>query len=110
MLTLIVSEGVVKPEHLPDAVARSTRGSVRIKGARQMTGRDWRPAMAMMADRDNAARDVASQLGVPLSTLYAYVDAKGKPRARANELLSKRRAKRDTQFRPDDFASWFPQR
>lgn len=44
-----------------------------------------------------AARDVAAELGVSLSTLYAYVDAKGKPRERANELLlaSKRRAKRD---------------
>jgi transposase len=38
--------------------------------------------MTMMADRDNAARDVATQLGVSLSTLYAYVDAKGEPRSR----------------------------
>ena len=45
-------------------------------------------AMAMMADRDNAARDVAAELGVSLSTLYAYVDANGKPRERANELLA----------------------
>lgn len=63
---------------------------------RVMTRQKLKAAMAMMADRDNAARDVASQLGVSLSTLYAYVDAKGKPRARANELLAKRPAKRDT--------------
>jgi hypothetical protein len=47
-------------------------------------------AMAMMADRENAARDVAAQLGVSLSTLYAYVDATGQPRERAAELLGKR--------------------
>ena len=47
-------------------------------------------AMALMADRDNAARDVAVQLGVSVSTLYAYVDAKGQPRERASELLGKR--------------------
>lgn len=63
---------------------------------RVMTLKKLKAAMAMMADRDNAARDVAAELGVSLSTLYAYVDAKGKPRERANDLLaSKRRAKRD---------------
>ena len=46
--------------------------------------------MALTADRDNAARDVALQLGVSVSTLYAYVDAKGQPRERASELLGKR--------------------
>ena len=35
---------------------------------------------------------VAAQLGVSLSTLYAYVDTKG-PRERATELLSRRAAK-----------------
>ncbi len=49
--------------------------------------------MALMADRDNAARDVAIQLGVSVSTLYAYVDAKGQPRERASELLAKRGTK-----------------
>jgi DNA invertase Pin-like site-specific DNA recombinase len=44
---------------------------------RVMTRQKLRAAMALMADRDNAARDVAQQLGVSLSTLYAYVDAKG---------------------------------
>jgi DNA invertase Pin-like site-specific DNA recombinase len=53
--------------------------------------------MTMMADRDNAARDVAAQLGVSLSTLYAYVDAKGEPRLRAVELLGKRALKPATQ-------------
>ena len=44
---------------------------------RVMTRKKLKAAMAMMSDRDNAARDVAAELGVSLSTLYAYVDAKG---------------------------------
>jgi hypothetical protein len=52
-----------------------------------MTKQKLKAAMAMMADRDNAARDVAMQLGVALSTLYAYVDAKGQSRERAIDLL-----------------------
>ena len=56
---------------------------------RVMTKAKLKTAMTMMADRDNAARDVAVQLGVSLSTLYAYVDAQGKPRPRSAELLSK---------------------
>lgn len=62
---------------------------------RVMTKQKLKAAMAMMADRDNVARDVAAQLGVSLSTLYAYVDAKGMPRERATELLGKRRVKND---------------
>jgi len=54
---------------------------------RVMTKQKLKAAMALMADRDNAARDVAHQLGVSRSTLYAYVDAKGAPRERARELL-----------------------
>ena len=54
---------------------------------RVMTKQKVKAAMALMADRDNAARDGANQLGVSLSTLYAYVDAKGVPRERARELL-----------------------
>ena len=57
---------------------------------RVMTKPKLKAAMTMMADRENAARDVAAELGVSLSTLYAYVDARGQPRARAAELLGKR--------------------
>ena len=60
---------------------------------RVMTRQKLKAAMALMADRDNAARDVAAQLGVSVSTLYAYVDAKGRPRERATELLGKRAVK-----------------
>lgn len=60
---------------------------------RVMTRQKLKAAMALMADRDNAARDVAAQLGISVSTLYAYVDAKGQPRGRASELLGKRAAK-----------------
>ena len=60
---------------------------------RVMTRQKLKAAMALMADRDNSARDVAAQLGVSLSTLYAYVDANGLPRERGTELLGKRAAK-----------------
>ena len=60
---------------------------------RVMTKQKLKAAMALMADRDNAARDVAKQLGVSVSTLYAYVDAKGRPRALGAELLGKRALK-----------------
>ena len=60
---------------------------------RVMTRQKLKAAMALMADRDNAARDVAAQLGVSLSTLYAYVDANGRPRDRGSDLLGKRAAK-----------------
>ena len=60
---------------------------------RVMTRQKLKAAMALMADRDNAARDVAAQLGVSVSTLYAYVDAEGQPRERATELLGKRASK-----------------
>ena len=60
---------------------------------RVMTKQKLKAAMALMADRDNAARDVAKQLGVSVSTLYAYVDAKGGARERATELLGKRAPK-----------------
>lgn len=60
---------------------------------RVMTKQKIKAAMAMMADRDNAAQTVAAELGISLSTLYAYVDAKGQPRLRAALLLDKRVAK-----------------
>src|SRR5208282_3340359 len=72
---------------------RRVRGVVAAGGPRVMTKPKLKVAMTMMADRDNAARDVATQLGVSLSTLYAYVDAKGEPRPRAAELLGKRSIK-----------------
>ncbi|MDT0576985.1 recombinase family protein [Croceicoccus sp. F390] len=59
---------------------------------RVMTRQKLKAAMALMADRDNAAREVAQQLGVSVSTLYAYVDAKGQPRKAAMELLGKPRS------------------
>ena len=54
---------------------------------RTMTPAKLKTAMAMMADRDNVARDVAEQLGVSLSTLYAYVDGHGRPKECARQLL-----------------------
>ena len=52
-----------------------------------MTRTKLRTAMTMMADQTNAASDVAEQLGIFTSTLYAYVDGKGQPKPRARKLL-----------------------
>ena len=52
-----------------------------------MTRAKLRTAMAAMTDQANAAADVAEQLGISTSTLYAYVDGKGQPKARARKLL-----------------------
>jgi DNA invertase Pin-like site-specific DNA recombinase len=60
---------------------------------RMMTKQKLKAAMALMADRENVARDVAKQLGVSVSTLNAYVHAPRQARARAVELLGKRAAK-----------------
>src|SRR4051794_9831920 len=56
---------------------------------RLMTRAKLRTAMAMMADRSNAATEVAEQLGISTSTLYAYVDGQGQPKPRARELLDR---------------------
>jgi DNA invertase Pin-like site-specific DNA recombinase len=61
---------------------------------RVMTRQKLKVAMTMMADRDNAARDVARELGVSVSTLYAYVDANGRAREPARELLAGKRQAR----------------
>ncbi len=50
---------------------------------RLMTRAKLRTAMTMMADPDN----VAEQLGVSISTLYAYVDGEGQAKPRARKLL-----------------------
>lgn len=54
---------------------------------RLMTRAKLRTAMAAMADQSHAATDVAEQLGISTSTLYAYIDGKGLPKARARKLL-----------------------
>jgi DNA invertase Pin-like site-specific DNA recombinase len=56
---------------------------------RLMTRAKLRTAMAMMADRGNAAGDVAEQLGISISTLYAYIDGAGKPKPPARMLLGR---------------------
>lgn len=56
---------------------------------RLMTRAKLKTAMAMMADRGNVASDVAEQLGISISTLYAYVDGEGRPKSRATKLLGR---------------------
>ena len=54
---------------------------------RLMTRAKLRTAMTMMADRNNIAGEVAEQLGISVSTLYAYVDGEGRAKPRARALL-----------------------
>ena len=83
--------GLIQERTMAGLAAARARG--RAGGRpRVMTKQKLKAAMALMADRENAARDVAAQLGVSLSTLYAYVDAKGAPRQRASALHEKRKA------------------
>jgi DNA invertase Pin-like site-specific DNA recombinase len=56
---------------------------------RMMTRAKLRTAMTMMADQGNAASDVAEQLGISVSTLYAYVNGEGQAKPRAQKLLSR---------------------
>lgn len=65
------------------AAARGRAGGL----PRLMTRAKLRTAMAMMADRGNAATDVAEQLGISVSTLYAYVEGEGQAKPRARKLL-----------------------
>lgn len=57
---------------------------------RVMTRQKVKAAIALMSDRESVARDVAGQLGISLSTLYAYVDAQGRPREPAIALMAPR--------------------
>lgn len=67
---------------------KAARARGRLGGRpRKMTRAKLRTAMAMMADPANAACEVAEQLGISLSTLYAYVDGRGHPKAKACKLL-----------------------
>ena len=54
---------------------------------RLMTAAKLRTAMTMMADQSNVAADVAEQLGISVSTLYAYMDGRGQAKPRGRTLL-----------------------
>jgi hypothetical protein len=54
-----------------------------------MTRAKLRTAMAMMADQGNAASDVAEQLGVSVSTLYAYVNGEGQAKSHTQKLFGR---------------------
>jgi DNA invertase Pin-like site-specific DNA recombinase len=56
---------------------------------RLMTRAKLRTAIAMMTDQANGAGEVADQLGISLSTLYAYVNGRGEPKPRASKLLAR---------------------
>jgi DNA invertase Pin-like site-specific DNA recombinase len=54
---------------------------------RLMSRAKLRTAMVMMTDRNTSAHEVAEQLGISVSTLYAYVDGKGAAKPRGMKLL-----------------------
>jgi DNA invertase Pin-like site-specific DNA recombinase len=78
-----------------DLIKERTLAGLAAARARGRTGgRPWlmtraklRTAMTMMADRNNVVGDVAEQLGISVSTLYAYVDGEGRAKPRARKLL-----------------------
>ena len=47
-----------------------------------------RMAMSAMVDRDNRAVDVAKRLGITTTTLYAYLNGDGSPKAAGSQLLA----------------------
>jgi DNA invertase Pin-like site-specific DNA recombinase len=77
---------LIKERTLAGLAAARARG--RTGGRpRLMTRAKLRTAMTMMADRNNVVGDVAEQLGISVSTLYAYVDGEGRAKPRARKLL-----------------------
>lgn len=79
---------LIQERTLAGLAAARARG--RIGGRpRLMTRAKLRTAMTMMADRNNVATDVAEQLGISVSTLYAYVDGEGRSKPRAQKLLGR---------------------
>jgi len=79
---------LIKERTLAGLAAARARG--RTGGRpRLMTRAKLRTAMTMMADRNNVAGEVAEQLGISVSTLYAYVDGEGRAKPRARELLGR---------------------
>ena len=70
---------------LAAARARSRTGG----RPRLMTRAKLRTAMTMMADHNNIAGEVAEQLGISVSTLYAYVDGDGRAKPRVPKLLGR---------------------
>lgn len=79
---------LIKERTLAGLAAARARG--RTGGRpRLMTRAKLRTAMTMMADRSNVPGDVAEQLGISVSTLYAYVDGEGQAKPRARKLLGR---------------------
>jgi DNA invertase Pin-like site-specific DNA recombinase len=79
---------LIKERTLAGLAAARARG--RTGGRpRLMTRAKLRTAMTMMADRSNIAGEVAEQLGISVSTLYAYVDGEGRAKPRARKLLGR---------------------
>jgi DNA invertase Pin-like site-specific DNA recombinase len=75
-----------------DLILERTMAGLAAARARGRTGgrpRLMTRAMTMMADRNNVASEVAEQLGISLSTLYAYVNGEGRPKPRASKLLAR---------------------
>ena len=67
---------------------KSARARGRLGGRPpKMTAAKVRMAMTLMADQSNVAREVAAQLGVSTATLFRYVNGRGVPTSKAQEIL-----------------------
>ena len=77
---------LIRERTMAGLVAARARGRSGCR-PRLMTRAKLRTAMTMLAERTNAATDVAEQLGISLSTLYAYVDGAGQAKPPARKLL-----------------------
>jgi DNA invertase Pin-like site-specific DNA recombinase len=73
-------------------VAARARG--RLGGRpRKMTVTTLKMAMTAMADPSSQAKEVASQLGITTSTLYAYVNGDGSPKEIGQRLLDREKVR-----------------
>jgi DNA invertase Pin-like site-specific DNA recombinase len=70
------------------AVLAAARAKGR-KGGRplKMDVQTLKMAMSAMSDRNSVANDVAKRLGITTTTLYAYVNGDGTPKAMGSKLL-----------------------
>lgn len=81
-----------------DLIAERTRAGLvasRARGRkggrpRKMTAAKIRMAMAAMADRNARPKEIAHDLGVTTTTLYAYVNGDGSAKTAAQRILNAR--------------------
>jgi DNA invertase Pin-like site-specific DNA recombinase len=68
-------------------ISERTRAGLKAARPRKMTASKIRMAMAAMADPDARPKDIARELGVTTTTLYAHVNGDGSAKAAAEAVL-----------------------